>query len=200
MPGAIIAVIALIAIGGVVIALDQVESDAEREATKPALVVERPKPPGGDQPTDVAAWPTGTSAYTVALAEAADETSARARATAAVSGGVPAGVLHSDSYPTLDPGKWLALRGALRHAQRSGGGGHALRRRRVPGRRRRCSSAISCRPRPASAYAASGHQRPRGARPRCAVTASGSISEGAGTPLPSASIVAATERASAPSS
>jgi hypothetical protein len=111
MPGAIIAVIALIAIGGVVFALDQVESDAEREATKPAVVVERPKPPGGEQPTDVAAWPTGTSAYTVALADAPDETTARARATAAVSGGVPAGVLQSDSYPTLDPGIWVVFAG-----------------------------------------------------------------------------------------
>ena len=111
MPAAIIAVIALIAVGGVLIALDQVESDAEKEATKPAVVVERPKPPSGDQPTDVASWPRGTSAYTVALAEAPDETSARARATAAVGGGVPAGVLQSDSYPTLDPGKWLVFAG-----------------------------------------------------------------------------------------
>jgi hypothetical protein len=111
MPIGIIAVIAVIAVGGVLIALDQVESDAEREATKPAIVVERPKPARGDQPTDVAAWPTGTSAYTVALAEAPDETSARARAAAAVSGGVAAGVLQSDSYPTLDPGKWLVFAG-----------------------------------------------------------------------------------------
>jgi len=111
MPTVIIAVIALIAVIGVLIALDQVESDAEREATKPAIVVERPKPPQGEQPTDVAAWPTGTSAYTVSLAEAPDETSARARASAAVTGGVPAGVLQSDSYPTLDPGKWLVFAG-----------------------------------------------------------------------------------------
>jgi len=111
MPTVIIAAIALIAVVGVLIALDQVESDAEREATKPAIVVERPKPPRGEQPTDVAAWPTGTSAYTVSLAEAPDETSARARASAAVTGGVPAGVLQSDSYPTLDPGKWLVFAG-----------------------------------------------------------------------------------------
>ncbi len=111
MPIGIIVVIALIAVGGVLIALDLVESDAAREATKPAIVVEQPKPARGGQPTDVAAWPTGTSAYTVALAEAPDETSARARAAAAVSGGVAAGVLQSDSYPTLDPGKWLVFAG-----------------------------------------------------------------------------------------
>lgn len=112
MPAAIIAATALIAIVGVVIALDQVESDAEREATKPALVVERPEPPGGDErPADVRSWPTGTSAYTVALAEAPDETAARARATAALGGGVEAGVLESGAYPTLDPGAWLIFAG-----------------------------------------------------------------------------------------
>jgi len=110
MPGAIIAVIALIAVGGVVFALNQVESDAEHEATKPAIVVERPKP-GGEAPTSVATWPAGTSAYTVALAQTPDETTARARATAAVAGGVPAGVLESDAYPSLDPGAWLIFAG-----------------------------------------------------------------------------------------
>lgn len=112
MPGAIIVVIALIAVGGVLFALDQVESDAEREATKPAVVVERPQPPGGEaKPTDVAAWPAGTAAYTVVLAESPDETTARARATAAVGGGIPVGVLDSDSYPTLEPGRWLLFVG-----------------------------------------------------------------------------------------
>jgi hypothetical protein len=111
MPGAIIAVIALIAVGGVVFALNQVESDAEHEATKPAIVVEQPKPDGREAPTGVAAWPAGTSAYTVALAETTDETTARARATAAVAGGVPAGVLQSDAYPTLDPGMWVIFAG-----------------------------------------------------------------------------------------
>jgi hypothetical protein len=111
MPGAIIAAIALIAVAGVVFALNQVESDAEREATKPAIVVEQPKPPRGEKPTGVETWPAGTSAYTVVLAETPDETTARARANAAVAGGVPAGVLHSDDYPSLDPGTWLIFAG-----------------------------------------------------------------------------------------
>lgn len=111
-PGAIIVVIALIAIGGVVFALDQVESDAEREATKPALVVQRPQQPGnGEKPTDVAAWPAATAAYTVVLAKSSDETTARARATAAVGSGIPAGVLDSTDYPSLDPGMWILFAG-----------------------------------------------------------------------------------------
>ena len=112
MPAAIVAVIALIAIAAVVFALNRVESDAEREATKPTLVVKPPTPPGsGDAPTDVETWPAGTSAYTVALAETPDETTARTRAAAAAAGGVPAGVLQSDTYPTLDPGVWVLFAG-----------------------------------------------------------------------------------------
>jgi hypothetical protein len=112
MPGAIVVAIALIAVGGVVFALDRVESDAERSATKPAIVVERPEPPGSEQkPTDVAAWPAGAAAYTVVLAKTSDEATARARATAVVGGGVPAGVLDSDDYPTLDPGLWVLFAG-----------------------------------------------------------------------------------------
>ena len=112
MPGAIVVLIALVAIAGLVFALEQVESDAEREATEPAIVIGGPQPPaGGEEPTQVATWPAGTDAYTVVLAETADETTARARATAAVEGGVPAGVLHSDAYPTLEPGTWVLFAG-----------------------------------------------------------------------------------------
>ncbi|MDQ3992102.1 MAG: zinc ribbon domain-containing protein [Actinomycetota bacterium] len=112
IPVAIIAVIALLAVGGVVFALDQVESDAEREATEPAVVVNPPQRPGSEEePTDLAAWPDGTAAYTVVLAETPDATTARAQAAAALSGGIPAGVLESDAYPTLEPGMWVLFAG-----------------------------------------------------------------------------------------
>ena len=112
VPAVIVALIAVVAVGGVVFALDQVESDAQREATEPAVVVQ-PTPPAttAEEPTEVAAWPAGTSAYTVVLAETSDETTARARATAAVASGVPAGVLDSDAYPTLDAGMWVLFAG-----------------------------------------------------------------------------------------
>lgn len=111
-PGAIIAVIALIAVGGVLFALDRVESNAEREATKPAVVVERPQPPAsGDRPIRVETWPAGTAAFTVVLAETPDETDARTRASAAVGGGLPVGVLDTDGYPTLEPGMWVLFTG-----------------------------------------------------------------------------------------
>ena len=60
----------------------------------------------------MAAWPDGTSAYTVVLATTDDEASARARAATAVGSGVPAGLLQSDAYPTLRlPGTWVLFAG-----------------------------------------------------------------------------------------
>lgn len=112
VPSAIVVAIALLAVAGVVLALERVESDAEREATKPATIFEQAGRPGSEtKPTDVAAWPAGTSAYTVVLATNPDEVEARAQATAAVGSGVPAGVLDSDGYPTLEPGDWVLFTG-----------------------------------------------------------------------------------------
>ena len=112
LPALIVAAIAALAVGGVVFAVEQVESDAEREATKPARVLEQRTPGGGgERPREVASWPAGDSAHTVVIGVEPDETAARQRAAAAVSGGVPAGVLDSDDYPTLEPGTWVVFAG-----------------------------------------------------------------------------------------
>ena len=115
VPATIVAVIALVAIGGVVFALEQVESDAEREATKPAAVLERPEPEapveGDARPTEVASWPPRTSAFTVALARLPDETTARARAAAAIDSGIPVGLLDAEGHPTLASSDWLMFSG-----------------------------------------------------------------------------------------
>lgn len=112
LPAGIVGAIALLAVAGIVFALRQVESDAEKEATKPVPVVTQPESAESDQkPTDVAAWPAGTAAYTVVLATADDEDTARAQATAAVGAGIPVGVLDSDAYPTLEPGLWVLFTG-----------------------------------------------------------------------------------------
>jgi hypothetical protein len=111
-PATIIVAIAVIAVGGVVFALNQVESDAEREATKPAVVVERPQPPAsGNGPAEVQEWPAGTAAYTVVLTVTSDETDARTRAVAVARGGVRVGVLDTDSYPSFEPGMWVLFAG-----------------------------------------------------------------------------------------
>lgn len=112
MPALIVAAIAALAVGGVVFALEQVESGAEETAGRDVPVVEQPQAGKSDEkPTDVAAWPAGTAAYTVVLATAEDEATARARATAAIGAGVPAGVLDTDDYATLEPGRWALFSG-----------------------------------------------------------------------------------------
>ena len=110
VPAVIIGAIALIAVGAVFFTLQQVESDAEREAAEPAEVVARP-PANGGNGGGVAEWPAGRSAYTVVLAQAPNETTARTQATAALDADVPAGVLESDRYPTLEPGTWVVFAG-----------------------------------------------------------------------------------------
>jgi hypothetical protein len=107
VPAVIIGAIALIAVGAVFFALRQVESDAEREAAEPVEVVER----GGGSGGRIAEWPAGKSAYTVVLAQAPNETIVRTQATAALRAGIPAGVLESDRYPTLEPGTWVLFAG-----------------------------------------------------------------------------------------
>lgn len=111
-PALIVGVIALLAIGGVAFALHQVESDAERTAGRNVPTVSQADQLASDEkPTDVAAWSAGTSAYTVQLVTTTDEGNARARATAAVGTGIPAGVLETDEYPTLEPGRWILFTG-----------------------------------------------------------------------------------------
>jgi hypothetical protein len=111
VPAVIVGAIAVLAVGGVVFALEQVESDAEREATRPVPVVEPARTPDDEAPERVATWTEGDSAYTVVLTTAPDEASARARADAAVDGGVPAGVLDASDYPTLELSGWVLFAG-----------------------------------------------------------------------------------------
>lgn len=120
VPIAIVVAIGVLAVAGVLFALEQVESDAEREATKPAVVVEPPEPLApGTAPTEVAEWPDGVAGFTVALARVPDEATARARADAAVETGVPAGVLDTSAYPSLEPGGWLLFAGRYETPQRA---------------------------------------------------------------------------------
>jgi hypothetical protein len=116
VPAVIVGAIAVLAVGGVVFALERVESDAEREASEAVPVVEPATTAAEEPPTRVATWPEGDAAYTVVLATASDEASARARASAAVDGGVPAGILDSDEYPTLGLDAWVLFAG--RYASR----------------------------------------------------------------------------------
>lgn len=105
----IVAAIVLAAAGGTWFALERVASDAERQAQSPAPVVEAPR--GAAQPGEIAAWPAGSSAFTVVLLTADSEAAARVQATAASNAGVSVGVLDARSYPTLEAGPWVVFAG-----------------------------------------------------------------------------------------
>lgn len=66
-------------------------------------------------------WPAGRDAYTVILLSSPDRAGAQARAREANRAGIDAGVLHSDDYPSLNPGYWVVFAGqysSRREAQR----------------------------------------------------------------------------------
>jgi len=76
-------------------------------------------------PTTVAGvpgWPRGKDGFTVILLSSGDQGSARDFATNARHGGVKAGVLHSDDFPSLSPHLWIVFYGTYKtrgQAQRS---------------------------------------------------------------------------------
>lgn len=82
------------------------EEDAEGEPEEP------PAPDSGaGADGEIAEWPADTSAYTVILLSGETRAAARARAGEAVAAGVPAGVLRSDDYSSLNPGFWVVFGG-----------------------------------------------------------------------------------------
>jgi hypothetical protein len=66
-----------------------------------------------------AVWPPGKQAYTVDLLETPSAKEAKARATAAIKKGIPAGVLQSDGYQTLPPGLYVVFAGQYKTAQQA---------------------------------------------------------------------------------
>jgi hypothetical protein len=67
----------------------------------------KPKPPA----VTVAEWPDGAEGYTVVVYKFDDKAGAKAKAKEVAAKGLPAGILDSDKYPSLDPGSWLVYIG-----------------------------------------------------------------------------------------
>lgn len=84
------------------------------EAVPPPPAGEAAPPP--EQPPaggELESWSQGESAYTVVLVSAQSRSGAETRAREAVEAGIPAGVLRSDDYPSLNPGYWVVFAGQL---------------------------------------------------------------------------------------
>jgi hypothetical protein len=71
----------------------------------------KPKPKPKPKPPTVAEWPDGAEGYTVVVYKFDDKAGAKAKAKEVAAKGLPAGILDSDKYPSLDPGSWLVYIG-----------------------------------------------------------------------------------------
>jgi hypothetical protein len=65
---------------------------------------------GGATP-EIADWPAGKAAWTIVLESASTEQAATARATELAGQGVPVGILNSDDYGSLEPGRFVVFSG-----------------------------------------------------------------------------------------
>jgi hypothetical protein len=60
---------------------------------------------------EIADWPAGKDAWTIVLESSSTEEAATARGQELIEQGVPVGLLNSDDYPSLEPGRWVVFSG-----------------------------------------------------------------------------------------
>jgi septal ring-binding cell division protein DamX len=128
-PVALVGGLLLIALLALVLALVELAGDAEQVGQAPAptatpapttTVVPTPEsttiPPATDDGAagttpEIADWPAGKDAWTVVLEAASTREAAEARADELSQQGIAVGILESDQYPTLEPGKFVVFSG-----------------------------------------------------------------------------------------
>jgi hypothetical protein len=130
-PVALVVALLVIAAIAVILALVELAGDAEQvtpqqpgQAT-PAPTAQAPTatpsfdsttipPATGESPTgtpEIADWPDGKDAWTVVLESSSTREAAQSRANELASQGVPVGLLSSDGYSSIEPGKWVVFSG-----------------------------------------------------------------------------------------
>jgi hypothetical protein len=77
----------------------------------PATGGDQPPPSDGGGGGEIGSWPDGRDAYTVVLVSAKSRSQARTKAEEAIGRGIPAGILRSDDYSSLNPGYWVVYAG-----------------------------------------------------------------------------------------
>ena len=136
LPAAVVAGVVLLAGVAAAFALVQIADDAEEAAGPPVqppaaapqgtstdetdTTEEEEEPPAPDEgaaPGDVREWPADTSAYTVILLSTDTAEGARATAEQAARAGIPAGVLDSSDYSSLNPGFQVVFAGEFDSAE-----------------------------------------------------------------------------------
>jgi hypothetical protein len=127
-PVALVALLLTIAALALVLALVELAGDAEQVAEQPAATptpsaVATPAPtpesttipPATDDGTgttpEIADWPAGKDAWTVVLESSSTRSAAEARATELAQQGIAVGILDSDDYGSLEPGRFVVFSG-----------------------------------------------------------------------------------------
>lgn len=126
-PVALVALLLAIAAAALILALVELAGDAEQVAQQPAAtatpsavaptVTPEPTtiPPATDDGTattpEIADWPAGKDAWTVVLESSATRAAAETRANELTQQGIPVGILESDDYSSLEPGRFVVFSG-----------------------------------------------------------------------------------------
>jgi hypothetical protein len=129
-PVALVALLLAVAAAALVLALVELAGDAEQVSQQPAGQTPAPTPaptlaptpesttipPATDSGTtggtpEIADWPAGKDAWTVVLESSATRGAAQARGTELAGQGVPVGILDSNDYGSLEPGRFVVFSG-----------------------------------------------------------------------------------------
>jgi hypothetical protein len=129
-PVALVGLLLAIAAAALVLALVELAGDPEQVAQQPAptptpsaAATPAPTvtpesttiPPATDDGTDttpeIADWPAGKDAWTVVLESSSTRAAAEARANELAQQGIPVGILDSDEYSSLEPGRFVVFSG-----------------------------------------------------------------------------------------
>jgi hypothetical protein len=129
-PVALVVVLLAIAAAALALALVELAGDAEQVSEQPAAPAPTPAPTTAPAPTaaptpqsttvpptgetggaPIQTWPTGQEGWTVVLESSATASAAQARATELSQQGVPVGILDSDDFGSLEPGRHVVFAG-----------------------------------------------------------------------------------------
>jgi len=131
-PVALVAGLLAVAVIALILALVELAGNAEQVTEQPAAtatpapaaaaptVTATPTPitipPATDNGSttgtpEIADWPDGKDAWTVVLESSATQTAAESRAKELAGQGVPVGLLNSDGYSSIEPGRWVVFSG-----------------------------------------------------------------------------------------
>jgi hypothetical protein len=127
---ALVGVLLAIAAAALILALVELAGDAEQVAEQPAATPAPPAatpaptitpesttiPPATDDGSgtttpEIADWPAGKDAWTVVLEASETRAAAETRANELAQQGIPVGILDSDEYGTLEPGRFVVFSG-----------------------------------------------------------------------------------------